>query len=645
MRTLFLFCAATLGAQTSSVVDRALATANRTATYSGIAMSPDGEHLAWVQGTVGTQPTLFHIATRSGGEDVEITPPGAPNSREDKSPAWSPDSRRVAFFSNTGDRANPDLWIADAASRTATKLASLKGYAERPRWSPDGASIAFLYVEGASGGGPLIAAGPQTGVIDTTFHNQRIGMVNVATGKLALGSPSDLHVYDFDWSPNSKRFAATAAPGPGDNNWWIAQLYVFEVSRAAGEPLYKPKLQIAVPRWSPDGKHVAFIEGLMSDEGFHGGDLYTIATSGGAPTNHMPGRTTSASSIAWQTSDTLLFSEYTGGSVNLSTLDLTTGSIEPRWHGDEEARAAGNFFNMSVARDGRTVAIVRSNFQTPAEVWAGPLGEWKQITHTNAGIRPAWGNAENIEVTSDTRHIQAWLLPPTTPGAGKRPMVVQVHGGPSNVAVPNWPGYNTAALLASSGYYVLLPNPRGSYGQGEAFTRANVRDFGYGDLRDILAAVDAAIARYAIDPQRLGITGWSYGGYMTMFAVTQTTRFKAAVAGAGIANWISYYGENLIDQWMIPFFGASVYDDPAVYAKSSPINFIKRVRTPTLVVVGEQDAECPAPQSFEFWHALKTLGVPTELVVYRGEGHMFVKPENKRDEGARALAWFDKYLK
>jgi dipeptidyl aminopeptidase/acylaminoacyl peptidase len=226
------------------------------------------------------------------------------------------------------------------------------------------------------------------------------------------------------------------------------------------------------------------------------------------------------------------------------------------------------------------------------------------------------------------------------------PLVVEVHGGTSSTVTPHWPARGSLTeLLVAKGYYVLLPNPRGSYGRGEAFTQANVKDFGYGDLRDILAGVDAAIAKYPIDDRRLGITGWSYGGYMTMFAVTQTTRFAAAAAGAGIANWTSYYGENLIDQWMIPFFGATVYEDPDVYAKSSPIQFIKRVRTPTIVVVGEQDAECPAPQSFEFWHALKTLGVPTKLVVYPGEGHMFVKPADQRDVATRILSWFDGYLK
>jgi len=229
-------------------------------------------------------------------------------------------------------------------------------------------------------------------------------------------------------------------------------------------------------------------------------------------------------------------------------------------------------------------------------------------------------------------------------------MVVLIHGGPSSATAPEWPassGMSRAivAALSSQGYYVLLPNPRGSYGQGEDFTRANVKDFGGGDLRDTLAGVDAAIAKYPIDHARLGVTGWSYGGFMTMWTVTQTNRFRGAVAGAGIANWQSYYGQNLIDQWMIPFFGASIYDDPAVYEKSSPIHYIKKVKTPTLVIVGEHDAECPAPQSYEFWHALKALGVPTQLVIYPGEGHLFVRPQNQADRLDQTVAWFDKYLK
>jgi dipeptidyl aminopeptidase/acylaminoacyl peptidase len=225
-------------------------------------------------------------------------------------------------------------------------------------------------------------------------------------------------------------------------------------------------------------------------------------------------------------------------------------------------------------------------------------------------------------------------------------MVVSVHGGPAWAVRPFWPGtFFDLAVLSAQGYFVFYPNPRGSYGQGEGFTRANVKDFGGGDLRDILAGVDEVEKIAKVDPQRLGIAGWSYGGFMTMWAVTQTNRFRAAVAGAGIANWQSYYGENGIDQWLLPYFGASVYDDPAVYAKSSPINFIKRVRTPTLVLVGERDLECPAPQSYEFWHALKTLGVKTQLVVYPDEGHQISQWQHRRDIMRRTVGWLKDNLR
>jgi dipeptidyl aminopeptidase/acylaminoacyl peptidase len=242
--------------------------------------------------------------------------------------------------------------------------------------------------------------------------------------------------------------------------------------------------------------------------------------------------------------------------------------------------------------------------------------------------------------------VQGWLIRPAKEVPGRTyPMVVEVHGGPAYAFGPVWrsPGSLTTAL-SRAGYFVLLPNPRGSFGQGEKFTRANVKDFGYGDLRDILAGVDAVVQRFPVDSQRVGITGWSYGGFMSMWAVTQTQRFRAAVAGAGLSNWLSYTGENGISEWMVPYFGATVYDDPAVYAKSSPINFITRARTPTLVVVGERDVECPAPQSFEFWRGLQRAGVPSQLVVYPDEGHGFQNPDHERDVNRRTLQWFDRYL-
>ena len=226
---------------------------------------------------------------------------------------------------------------------------------------------------------------------------------------------------------------------------------------------------------------------------------------------------------------------------------------------------------------------------------------------------------------------------------------VDIHGGPSSATTPHYVAPYGSGVFATvdwlkKGYFVLYANPRGSYGQGEAFTRANVRDFGGGDLRDILAGVDKVETLAPVDDKRLGVFGHSYGGYMTMWTVTHSHRFRAAISGAGIADWVSYYGENGIDQWMVPFFGGTAYDDPAIYEKLSPIFSIKDATTPTLIYVGERDVECPAPQSFEFWHGLQAVGVPTQLMVYAGQGHAIRDPSDLADLRAREVAWFDKYL-
>ncbi len=623
----------------------------KTVLYGDVALSPDGSRVAWVQSTAATTAKQTYVRSTSGDAPAIPIDLKASGERIDTDPAWSPDSRRLALFSDAGEKDQRQLWTLNADGSNPKQLTHLKGYAARPRWSHDGRRIAVLYIEEAGGGGPLMAAPPTTGIIDTAIHNQRIAVLDLATGQLRQVSPPNLHVYDYDWSPDDKTFVATAAPGPGDNNWWIAQIYTILVANGNAGSIYKPALQVAIPRWSPDGKAVAFIEGLMSDEGFHGGDLFSISANGQNILNHTKDRKTSISSLFWQTSNRIIVTEIVGGGSAISELTLADNSVRTIWQAPEHLHAFGNFPNFALSEDGRFAAAVRNNYETPPEVWSGPLGDWRQLTKNNTALTPSWGKAENLEWTNDGFRIQGWLIPSGQVEPGKKyPMVVLIHGGPSSATTPEWPasfGMSRAivAELSSHGYYVLLPNPRGSYGQGEDFTRANVKDFGGGDLRDILAGVDAAIAKYPIDSSRLGVTGWSYGGYMTMWTVTQTNRFHAAVAGAGIANWQSYYGQNLIGQWMIPFFGASVYDDSAVYEKSSPIHFIKQVKTPTLVISAERDAECPVPQSYEFWHALKTLGIPTQLVIHPGEGHMYLKPENQIDRLDRTVAWFDKYLK
>ena len=526
-------------------------------------------------------------------------------------------------------------------------LTRLKGSLGAPSWSPDGKTIALLFTENATrAAGPLVAETPQTGEIREAVTEQRLTVVDVASGKLQQISPTDIYVYEYSWSPDGKRFVATAAHGNGDNNWYIAELYTIDAAGGNMTSIYKPPLQIANPAWSPDGKAIAFIAGLMSDEPAVGGDIFTVSEAGGEPQNLTPGMKASASWLTWTSAKGIVFGEYVEGDAGIATVDPGTHHIELLFRGAGQLTAGAWGTNASLSRDGSIAAVVRSSFSAPPEVWAGPIGAWKQITKRNAGLEPAWGEARSLHWKSDGYHVQGWLIYPRAFDAGKRyPLVVHVHGGPGAAVQPAWPDANSYGMtLAAAGYFVLMPNPRGSFGQGEAFTRANVKDLGYGDFRDIVAGIDEALRVAPIDPNRLGLTGWSYGGFMTMWGVTQSHRFKAAMAGAGISNYQSYYGQNLIDQWMIPFFGASVYDDPAVYAKSSPVNFVKSVKTPTLLLVGDSDGECPSPQSYEFWHALRTLGVETQLVVYEHEGHVFARPAHQRDKIERTVAWFNAHL-
>jgi len=647
-----------------------------------VAVSPDGKRLAW------TEPA-------GGGEEIRVAPiddltkggrvTAAAKPEQycyEGEMTWAPDSKALAFFSDCakpGEQA--DLYLSRMDGKPAQRLTGLKGYVDAPAFSPDGSKVAFLYVEGATRpAGALAAMKPPAGVIgEDDVEIQRVAVVPVLADKLppagllqpAMATPANLHVYEFDWRPDSKGLAYVAADPPGENNWWVAKLYTQAIGAAPAAILAPAQvagplhgLQIAEPRWSPEGKAIAFIGGLMSDQGETGGDVWIVSADGVALRDLSSGEPTTAAWLEWENAENLLVSELAGGDSQLVRYHLqgdwngAGGKVEI---GSPIFRIPGSVgdgrLEMSLSSTAnRSLVVFRaSTFDQPDEIYAARPGSVSgdelafrtQLSHFNQGVELAWGKSVSLSWKSDTFQVQGWLMLPLEYDPGKKyPLIVEAHGGPASAAESHWgaEGMLSAAAFSALGYFVLQPNPRGSFGQGEEFTEANRKDFGYGDLRDILAGVDAVEAQYPVDPNRVGLTGWSYGGFMTMFAVTQTQRFKAAVAGAGISDWQSYYGENSIGQWMIPYFGASVYDDPAVYAKSSAISFIKQAQTPTLVLVGDRDGECPAPQSYEFWHALRDRHVPTQLVVYPNEGHGFVDPAHRLDVMERAAEWFERYM-
>jgi dipeptidyl aminopeptidase/acylaminoacyl peptidase len=606
---------------------------------SQAALSPDGTQVAYIASQ------KLSVAAVDGGSAHEISVKGNLPLRD---VAWSADSKRLAFIADLpGDVPAAQIWTASADGSSVTRHAQLQGYVQTPRFCPDGSKLAVLFIEGMPRvAGPLQPMTPLSGVVDEKIYEQRIATLDLATNQLNQATPTDMYVYEYDWTPDGKGWVATAAPGVGDDNWYIACLYFFNAQNGQMREIYKPKLQIAYPRVSPDGHNVAFIEGLMSDEGSTGGDIRVVPLSGGGAVHDItPAIKSTPYALAWTGSGRITFAQNIDGDTGFATVDVDSAAVRTLWTGEETAAPSGELWIQSnPAPDKKTVvAIVCQSGNTPPEIWAGPIGNWKRLTNLNAGIKPAWGEMKKVHWTNGSMRLQGWLMfPKDFEPAKKYALVVTVHGGPSAACMSRWD--DRSGALSAMGYFNLCPNPRGSFGQGEAFTQANVKDFGGGDFRDIMTGVDAMIHQYPIDPKRLGIRGHSYGGYMTMWASTHTQRFAAAVAGAGLSDWLSYYGVNDLDQWMIPFFGASIYDDPAVYAKSDPIHFVKSVKTPTLILVGDRDGEVPMEQSVEWWHALETLHVPTKLVVYPNEGHAIYKRADARDYMLRTLEWFDEWF-
>src|SRR5512143_716764 len=352
-------------------IDSVLDALDQVRSFRSTAVSPDGRRVAYVE----------RIRGRDGNEElsaVDVVAVGAaPSSSKrftaaadarahrERDPAWSPDGRLLAFASDAKKERQLQIYVQPAAGGPARRLTNVEGQVSHLRWSPDGRSIAFLFVSGSTQEpGALVAYRPDAGVVEETIEEQRIAVVDVASGRVREVSPANLYVYDYDWSPDGKSLAAEAAEGSGTNNYWIAQLYVVRADSGRARSIWKPPLQIACPRFSPDGKAVAVIHGIMSDEGSTGGDIWLVPVDGGTPRNVTPEIASSPSAIFWRTGGEILFTEHVDGGSAVAALVPASGNVTTRWSGPEALWA------FSDSRRSPVTAAVRQSFRMPPEVWA-----------------------------------------------------------------------------------------------------------------------------------------------------------------------------------------------------------------------------------------------------------------------------------
>ncbi len=599
---------------------------------SSLTFSPDGARLACIvsEPPKGGPPEshiwLFDVPRQ---EFRQITF----SSKSENSPRWSPDGRTLAFLSNRNEPMQIYLMRLDGGE--ASPLTSGKNAVGEFRWSPDGAHIAFRAPEPKSEAEEKKEKDKDDAkVADRAQDLQHLWVVDVASKKIRQITRGEWRIEDFDWI-SEDRLIAVATNEPKAEIWNTA---LFSVSLADGKisPFAQPSQPFGGLTVSPDRTHLSYVGTRKAGPAPY--DLYLESTAGGTARDVTASIDRPVLGIKWQDNNTAVISIADGFRYRLYR--VTTGDRMPR--PIELPYSNGDF---AVTHDG-TVAFVAFAFNRLPELFIQPpKGEAKQVSHVQEG----WSGISLADAglfrykSFDGTEIQAALMKPTGANAGsKLPMILYVHGGPAGSFSAQYSPW--AQLLAAHGYEVLMVNPRGSASYGEEFLKANRADWGGGDFKDLMAGVDTVLARGEADPNRLGIGGWSYGGYMAEWAITQTNRFKAAVSGAGMFDLAAEFGterEPAGDEW----YFETPWEHPEKFAHSSPYMYIRNAKTPTLILQGENDPVDPLGQSTALYRALKRYGVETELVTYPREPHGPREEKHQVDILTRMLGWFDRFLK
>jgi len=640
----------------------ALEAAVSTVGVGDLQLSPDGRRVVYSCGT--TTVNRCEPPTRSlwlvgcdGGPSRRLTDSGA----ADAQPRWSPDGTQIAFLSDRRKRGVSEVYLLDLdrggeATRLTDGVSALS-----LAWSPDGTQIVHAAVPSPDAG--VDEEPPDPLVVDADVRLTALWLVGTGRGAAGDGAPPSrrltpegLHIVaetalgtPFAWSPDGRCMVATAARSPKLHDAALAELVVVGLDGTV-RSLAVCETYAAVPRFSPDGSTIAFnaseggIPALYS--------LHLLDLSGGEPRPLLPGHDASFFGFEWLPDGRrLIVLAQERQEQRLAVVDVESGVISDAIRSSRPCvfGAPGGF---SLSRDGTRIAFTRGDDNSLDDVYVADLGsDARRLTELNPAVaRNDFGEVRELSWTSfDGKEIQGLLRLPVGYVEGERcPLLLLIHGGPAAAwlhalyAPPVSGGW--APVLAQRGYAVLSPNPRGSTGRGTAFLRGIVGCYGEPDWQDVMAGVDAAIELGVADPEQLVVGGWSGGGYLTNWTIARTDRFKAAVSGAGISNWVSCQGTSDCRSTFDRYFGRTD-EHPDVHWQQSPIREIQNVTTPTLILFGEHDTRVPPGQGYELYEGLKARGVETQLVIYPREGHVITEREHQLDLLERIVDWFDTHLR
>ena len=566
--------------------------------------------------------------------------------RGDKSssaPEWSLDGKMLAFLSDREKDGERQVWMMMADGGEAWVMTSHKGGISGFHFSPDGKRLMLTAVDQPNKDEEdRKKVKDDTMVIDHDIKMTHLWLFDIDKKEEKRLTEGEFTVSDPQWSPDGTRISYTARPSPKADDGSLSHIWILNVANGDKQSGLGGASDNA--RWSPDGKWIACTGSPDEGSGVSPTYLYLVSVSEEKPKQLMAKFDLSVGTPVWsRDGKTIYFSTNVLEAIEVYSADVATGAVK------QLTQHGGSIGITEISRDGKTIVGTMSSAQQPTELYSSnpSFAAIKPLTDHNAWLKDySLAQSEIAKWKSkDGMEIEGLLTKPVDYQPGQRvPLLLNPHGGPTGASINSFNG--TAQVLAANGFAVLQPNFRGSTGKGLAFAQANKNTWGKGDYDDCMTGVDAMIRNGLADPDQLGAFGWSYGGYMTFWILTQTDRFKAVSPGAGLTNIYSMYSQNDIQRYLRWFYSdKSPWDAQELYWDRSPMKYIKNVKTPTMIMHGQVDTRVPIAQAQEFYMALREMKVPVEFVVYPRENHGFTEPRHQMDRVRRYVRFFAKYLK